>query len=115
MPVQRIQAFRRNQREPQAEDAASIWRERADDLRTLGSSKAATLFDIPTSEVYAVRIVPLAKRKLNVDAGVLHAGGYIDNPLLNEVISDNFTGPTAAGKVNLNIRARVAFGVSYGF
>jgi hypothetical protein len=82
---------------------------------TLGSSKAATLFDIPTSEVYAVRIVPFAKRKLNVDAGVLHAGGYIDNPLLNEVISDNFTGPTAAGKVNLNIRARVAFGVSYGF
>ena len=82
---------------------------------TLGSSKAATLFDIPTSEVYAVRIVPLAKRKLNVDAGVLHAGGYIDNPLLNEVISDNFTGPTAGGKVNLNLRARVAFGISYGF
>jgi len=82
---------------------------------TLGSSKAGTLFDIPTSEVYAVRIVPLAKRKLNVDAGVLHAGGYIDNPLLNEVISDNFTGPTAGGKVNLNLRARVAFGISYGF
>lgn len=83
--------------------------------RTLGSSKAATLFDIPTTEVYAVRIVPFAKRKLNVDAGVLHAGGYIDNPLLNEVITDNFSGPTAAGKVNLNIRARVAFGISYGF
>jgi len=82
---------------------------------TLGSSKAATLFDIPTTEVYAVRIVPLAKRKLNVDVGVLHAGGYIDNPLLNEVISNNFSGPTAAGKVNLNIRARLAFGVSYGF
>jgi hypothetical protein len=82
---------------------------------TVGSSKAATLFDIPTSEVYAVRIVPLAKRKLNIDAGVLHAGGYIDNPLLNEVITDNFNGPTAAGKVNLNIRARIAFGVSYGF
>jgi hypothetical protein len=82
---------------------------------TLGSSKAATLFDIPTSEVYAVRIVPFAKRKLNVDAGVLHAGGYIDNPLLNEVIADHFSGSTAAGKVNLNIRARVAFGVSYGF
>jgi len=82
---------------------------------TVDSSRAATLFDIPTSEVYAVRIVPLAKRKLNLDAGVLHAGGYIDNPLLNEVITDNFSGPTAAGKVNLNIRARVAFGVSYGF
>jgi hypothetical protein len=83
--------------------------------KTLGSSKAATLFDIPTTEVYAVRIVPFAKRKLNVDAGVLHAGGYIDNPLLNEVIADHFSGPTAAGKVNLNIRARVAFGISYGF
>jgi hypothetical protein len=82
---------------------------------TLGSSKAATLFDIPTTEVYAVRIVPLAKLKLNVDAGILHAGGYIDNPLLNEVIADNFSGPIAAGKVNLNIRARVAFGLSYGF
>jgi len=82
---------------------------------TLGSSKAATLFDIPTSEVYAVRIVPFAKRKLNVDAGVLHAGGYIDNPLLNEVIANHFTGATDAGKVNLNIRARVAFGISYGF
>jgi hypothetical protein len=82
---------------------------------TLGSSKAATLFDIPTTEVYAVRIVPFAKRKLNVDAGILHAGGYIDNPLLNEVITDNFSGPTAGGKVNLNIRARVAFGLSYGF
>jgi len=83
--------------------------------KTLGSSKAATLFDIPTTEVYAVRIVPFAKRKLNVDAGVLHAGGYIDNPLLNEVIADHFSGPTPAGKVNLNVRARVAFGISYGF
>jgi hypothetical protein len=82
---------------------------------TLGSAKAATLFDIPTTEVYAVRIVPLAKRKLNVDAGILHAGGSIDNPLLNEVITNNFSGPTAAGKVNLNIRARVAFALSYGF
>jgi hypothetical protein len=73
---------------------------------TLGSSKAATLFDIPTSEVYAVRIVPFAKRKLNVDAGVLHAGGNIDNPLLNTLVG---------GHVDLNMRARVAFGVSYGF
>jgi hypothetical protein len=76
----------------------------------------ATLFDIPTTEVYAVRIVPFAKRKLNVDAGILHAGGYIDNPLLNEVITDNVGGgPLPGGKVNLNIRARVAFGISYGF
>jgi len=82
---------------------------------TLGSAQKATLFDIPTSEVYAVRVVPFAKLKLNVDAGVLHAGGYIDNPLLNEVITGNFKSPTAAGKVDLNIRARVAFAVSYGF
>jgi hypothetical protein len=75
---------------------------------------AATVFDIPTSEVYAVRIVPFAKKKLNVDAGVLHAGGYIDNALLNEVIGGTDS-PTAAAKLNLNIRARVAFGISYGF
>src|SRR5208283_1294113 len=31
------------------------------------------LFDVPTSEVFAARIVPFAKRKLNVDIGVLHA------------------------------------------
>jgi len=73
---------------------------------TLGSSKAATLFDIPTSEVYAVRLVPFAKRKLNIDAGVLHAGGNIDNPLLNAL---------AGGHVDLNMRARVAFAISYGF
>jgi hypothetical protein len=73
---------------------------------TLGSSKAATLFDIPTSEVYAVRLVPFAKRKLNVDVGVLHAGGNIDNPLLHTL---------AGGHVNLDMRARVAFAVSYGF
>ena len=73
---------------------------------TLGSSKAATLFDIPTSEVYAIRIVPFAKIKLNIDAGVLHAGGNIDNPLLNAL---------AGGHVNLDMRARAAFAVSYGF
>jgi hypothetical protein len=81
---------------------------------TLGSARAATLFDIPTSEVYAVRVVPFAKKKLNIDAGILHAGGYIDNPLLNEVITGG-NAPTAGGKVNLDIRARVAFAVSYGF
>lgn len=73
---------------------------------TLGSSKAATLFDIPTSETYAVRIVPFAKHKLDIDAGFLHAGGYIDNPLLNTL---------AGGQVNLNMRARAVFAISYGF
>jgi hypothetical protein len=73
---------------------------------TVGSAKGATLFDIPTSEVYAVRIVPSPKHKLNIDAGVLHAGGYIDNPLLKGLVGH---------KVDLDLRARVAFGVSYGF
>jgi hypothetical protein len=73
---------------------------------TLGSAKAATLFDIPTSEAYAVRIVPFAKHKLNIDAGLLHAGGSIDNPLLKTL---------AGGKINLDMRARVAFALSYGF
>jgi hypothetical protein len=52
--------------------------------------------DVPTSEVYAVRFVPSPNHKLNIDAGVLHAGGNI-------------------GGVNLDARARVAFGISYGF
>jgi hypothetical protein len=53
--------------------------------------------DVPTSEVYAVRIVPSPKHKLNLDAGILHAGGNIGSG------------------VNLDARARVAFGISYGF
>jgi len=57
---------------------------------------SASVLDVPTSEVYAVRIVPFPKQKLNVDAGVLHAAGNI-------------------GGVNLDARARVAFGISYGF
>ncbi len=64
------------------------------------------LFDIPTSEVYAVRIVPLSKVKLNLDAGVLHAGGWIGNSTTEALMGGNF---------NLNMRARVAFAVSYGF
>jgi hypothetical protein len=64
------------------------------------------LFDIPTSEVYAVRIVPLPRYKLNLDAGVLHAGGWIGNSTTEALMG---------GNLNLNMRARLAFGVSYGF
>lgn len=60
----------------------------------------ASALDIPTSEVYAVRIVPLPKYKLNIDAGVLHAAGNVSSPGV---------------PLNLNARARVAFGISYGF
>ena len=60
-----------------------------------GSTSAA--FDIPTSVDYAVRIVPSPKYKLNVDVGVLQAGGNV------------------GGGLNLDARARVAFGISYGF
>jgi hypothetical protein len=59
--------------------------------------------DIPTSEAYSVRIVPSPKLKLNVDAGVLHAAGivYIGN---------------ARGRVyDYDARARMFFGISYGF
>jgi hypothetical protein len=67
-------------------------------IKTTNSSGVSSgVFDIPTSEVYAVRILPCPKHKLNIDAGVLHAAGNI------------------GGGVNLNARARVAFGVSYGF
>jgi hypothetical protein len=73
---------------------------------TFGSARAATLFDLPTSESYAVRLVPFAKIKLDIDAAVLHSGGYIDNSLLNKL---------AGGRVDLDMRSSLAFAVSYGF
>jgi hypothetical protein len=61
---------------------------------------SGSVLDIPTSEVYAVRIVPSPKHKLNIDAGILHAGGNVSGGGVN---------------LNLNARARAAFGISYGF
>ncbi len=55
-----------------------------------------SVIDIPTSTVFAARIVPLPERKLNFDVGVLHAGEGGNDALLN-------------------LRYRAAFGVSYGF
>jgi hypothetical protein len=73
-------------------------------LVTLNSGAKAGIFSIPTSEVYAVRVVPSPKCKLNVDFGVLQAAGHIGaSPTLPSV------------PVNLDARARVAFAVSYGF
>jgi hypothetical protein len=73
-------------------------------LVTLDSGAKAGIFSIPTSEVYAVRVVPSPKCKLNVDFGVLQAAGHIGaSPTLPSV------------PVNLDARARVAFAVSYGF
>lgn len=69
-----------------------------------GSNAKAGIFDIPTSEVYAVRVVPSPKAKLNFDIGVLQAAGNIGaSPTLPAV------------DVNLKARARVAFALSYGF
>jgi hypothetical protein len=71
---------------------------------TLTSGGTASVFDIPTSEVYAVRVVPSPKAKLNIDFGVLQAAGHIGaSPTLPSV------------PVNLDARARVAFALSYGF
>jgi hypothetical protein len=53
--------------------------------------------DIPTSLVYALRVTPSPKHKLNVDFGILQAAGRI------------------APGVNLQARARFGFGISYGF
>jgi len=64
----------------------------------------AGIFSIPTSEVYAVRVLPSPKCKLNIDFGVLQAAGRIGaSPTLPSV------------PVNLDARARVAFALSYGF
>ena len=57
----------------------------------------ASQFDIPTTEVYAMRIVPTPKAKLNLDFGVLQAAG------------------TIAPGVDLRVHTRFAAGVSYGF
>jgi hypothetical protein len=59
---------------------------------------SAAILDVPTSVVYAVRFVPSPKHKLNFDAGVLHATSGHD-----------------ATDYLANAKARVAFGVSYGF
>ena len=72
---------------------------------TSGSSSAA--FDIPTSIVYAVRIVPSPKHKLNIDFGILQAAGKI------ETIPAIESAPVSY--VDLKARARAAFGISYGF
>jgi hypothetical protein len=53
--------------------------------------------DIPTSIDYAARIVPFAKKKFNVDLGILQAAGVV------------------APGIDLQARARFAFGISYGF
>jgi hypothetical protein len=65
--------------------------------QTSSSGVSAGAFDIPTSLVYAVRLVPSPKHKLNADFGILQAAGRI------------------APGVDLKARARVAFGISYGF
>lgn len=64
---------------------------------TSAAGVSSGVFDIPTSLVYAVRVVPSPKHKLNLDFGVLQAAGKI------------------APGVDLKARARVAFGISYGF
>jgi hypothetical protein len=66
-------------------------------LMTSAKGVKSSAFDIPTSEVYAVRFVPSPKLKLNIDAGILQAAGRI------------------ATGVDLKARARVAFAVSFGF
>jgi len=74
-------------------------------IKTTSSSGAtSSSLDIPTSIVYAIRVVPSPKHKLNLDAGILQAAGVIaTNP-----------GPPIS-YVNLKARARFAFGISYGF
>jgi len=64
---------------------------------TSASGVSSGVLDIPTSVDYALRIVPSPKHKINIDFGILQAAGRI------------------APTVDLKARARVAFGISYGF
>jgi len=71
---------------------------------TLDNGQKVGIFDFPTSEVYAIRVLPFHRYKLNVDIGVLQAAGHIGaSPTLPSV------------PVDLNARSRVAFGLSYAF
>lgn len=63
---------------------------------TASNGSTSANFDIPTSVDYAIRIVPSPEHKLNLDFGVLQAAGRI------------------APGVDLQARARFAFGISYG-
>jgi hypothetical protein len=85
--------------------AAEVAQQPKNILVTLAdSSTKVGIFDVPTSEVYAVRVVPSPKTKLNIDFGVLQAAGNIGaSPTLPSV------------NVDLKARARVAFAISYGF
>jgi len=64
---------------------------------TSAAGVSSSAFDIPTSIDYAIRVVPLPKHRLNIDAGILQAAGRI------------------APGVDLKARARFAFGITYGF
>lgn len=71
---------------------------------TLDDGRKVGIFDFPTSEVYAVRVLPFHRYKLNADFGVLQAAGHIGaSPTLPSL------------PVNLNARSRFAMGVSYAF
>jgi hypothetical protein len=59
--------------------------------------------DIPTSEAYSVRIVPVSKLKLNMDVGVLHIAGV------------DYVGQQRGRLYDINARARMFFGLSYAF
>jgi hypothetical protein len=64
----------------------------------LGKVKVPTsLVDIPSTQTYALRIVPSPKYKLNVDLGVLHATHHEDSGL------------------QLNVNDRFVAGASYAF
>ena len=67
-----------------------------------------TALDVPSSQAYAVRIVPLPKYKLNLDAAVTHLG---DN--VGSIPANNGLGVLIP--VRIDAKARVAFGISYGF
>lgn len=68
-----------------------------------------SILDVPSSEVYAVRIIPSPKYRLNLDAGVLHAGDNIGSiPAALNTSGANIP-------VRLDAKARVAFGLSYNF
>lgn len=74
-----------------------------------GTRNFYSILDVPDSEAYAVRIIPSPKYRLNLDAGVLHAGNNIGS------IPANLNTSGTAIPIRLDAKARAVFGASYNF
>jgi hypothetical protein len=74
-----------------------------------GGLNSQAVLDMESSEAYSVRIIPLPKYKLDLDASVLHIGDNVGSI----PAAYNLTGKDVP--IRLDAKYRVMFGISYGF